>query len=181
MSEELEVLKDVAQRLDDLGIPYMLTGSFAANFYTVPRMTRDIDLVVELDAPHVPPFAREFKREFYCDDEMINVAVRQKSLFNLIHNRSMLKIDFIIRKDAAYRKMEFSRRKIIEVGGHTLWVVSPEDLILSKLAWAKDSSSEMQLRDVRNLLAGVPTLDKLYLEQWVKTLDLNDIYKQATV
>lgn len=63
MSEELEVLKDVAHRSDDLGIPYMLTGSFSANFYAVPRMTRHIDLVVELDAPHVPPFARESHRK----------------------------------------------------------------------------------------------------------------------
>lgn len=181
MSEELEVLKDVVRRLDDLGIPYMLTGSFAANFYTVPRMTRDIDLVVELDAGHVPPFAREFEREFYCDDQMINGAVRQKSLFNLVHHHSMLKIDFIIRKDAAYRKMEFSRRKLIEVGGQKLWVVSPEDLILSKLVWAKDSLSDMQLRDVRNLLAGVPTLDKLYLEEWVRALGLSDIYKRVPV
>lgn len=180
MSEELEVLKDVTRRLEDLGIPYMLTGSFAANIYTVPRMTRDIDLVIELDAPHVPSFSREFEREFYCDGEMISAAVRQKSLFNLIHNRSMLKIDFIIRKDAVYRKTEFARRQVIEIGGQKLWIVSPEDLILSKLTWAKDSSSDLQLRDIRNLLLGVPHLDKTYLEQWIVTLELSEIYKQAT-
>ncbi|HEV8672743.1 MAG TPA: hypothetical protein VGX21_01745 [Methylomirabilota bacterium] len=48
MSEELEVLKSVARRLDDLGIPYMVTGSMATSYYAVPRMTRDIDIVVEL-------------------------------------------------------------------------------------------------------------------------------------
>ncbi|MBL8022657.1 MAG: hypothetical protein JNK54_00040 [Elusimicrobia bacterium] len=180
MSEELEVLKDVARRLEDLGIPYMLTGSFAANIYTVPRMTRDIDLVIELDASHVLPFAQEFEREFYCDGEMIHAAVRQKSLFNLIHNRSMLKIDFIIRKDADYRKTEFSRRRSIDIGSEKLWIVSPEDLILSKLIWAKDSLSELQLRDIRNLLLGVPHLDQTYLEQWIVTLSLSDIFKKAT-
>ncbi|MGZ8467524.1 MAG: hypothetical protein ACXWXT_18420, partial [Candidatus Binatia bacterium] len=48
MSEELEVLKQVTQRLDRTKIAYMVTGSIATNFYTVPRMTRDIDIVVEL-------------------------------------------------------------------------------------------------------------------------------------
>ena len=44
MSEELEVLKTVTSRLEGAGISYMLTGSMAANFYTVPRLTRDIDM-----------------------------------------------------------------------------------------------------------------------------------------
>jgi hypothetical protein len=48
LTEELEVLRIVAERLEPAGIPYMLTGSMAANYYAVPRMTRDIDLVVEL-------------------------------------------------------------------------------------------------------------------------------------
>ncbi len=48
MTEELEVLTMIAERLEAAGIPYMVIGSFAANYYAVPRMTRDIDLVVEL-------------------------------------------------------------------------------------------------------------------------------------
>lgn len=48
MSDELDVLKSVTAQLEGAGIAYMVTGSMAANFYTVPRMTRDIDLVIEL-------------------------------------------------------------------------------------------------------------------------------------
>ena len=50
MTEELEVLTIVAGRLEAVWIAYMVTGSFAANYYAVPRMTRDINLVVELPA-----------------------------------------------------------------------------------------------------------------------------------
>ena len=57
MSEELEVLKTVTQRLADASIPYMVTGSIAANFYTVPRMTRDIDIVVELSERDIGCFS----------------------------------------------------------------------------------------------------------------------------
>jgi hypothetical protein len=110
MSEELEVLYDVVRRLEGLGVPYMLTGSFAANIYAVPRMTRDIDLVIELDAAQVPRFAREFENDYYCDGNMVGEAVRERKMFNLIHNHALLKIDFIIRKEADYRKAEFARR-----------------------------------------------------------------------
>ena len=62
MSEELEVLKEVARRLDDAGIPYMVTGSIAANFYTVPRMTGDIDIVVELSERDIGRFIPLFEK-----------------------------------------------------------------------------------------------------------------------
>ena len=55
LSEELDVLKTVTRRLGDAGIPYMVTGSIAMNFYAVPRMTRDIDIVVELEISDTDP------------------------------------------------------------------------------------------------------------------------------
>jgi hypothetical protein len=48
MTNELDILKQVCQGLEQANIPYMLTGSLAANFYTVPRMTRDIDIIIEI-------------------------------------------------------------------------------------------------------------------------------------
>jgi len=47
----------------------------------------------------------------------------------------------------------------VTVDDQDLYVVSPEDLILSKLEWAKDSRSEVQLNDVRNLLKDVKPLN----------------------
>lgn len=49
METELDILRDVSERLESAGIEYMLTGSVAMNYYAQPRMTRDIDLVVALD------------------------------------------------------------------------------------------------------------------------------------
>jgi hypothetical protein len=46
---ELAVLRDVSKRLDEAAIPYMLTGALTMSFYTTPRMTRDIDVVAELE------------------------------------------------------------------------------------------------------------------------------------
>ena len=177
MSEELEVLKLVTQRLSGIGIPYMVTGSMAANFYAVPRMTRDIDLVVELREQDAD---RVIEDQFYVDREMVQRAVRERSMFNLIHITYVIKVDLVVRKESDYRREEFSRRKAVSVEGHPFFIVAPEDLILSKLAWAKDSRSEIQLNDVRNLLASVQDLDRDYLGRWAARLSVESLYREVS-
>ena len=60
-----------------------------------------------------------------------------------------------------------------------MWLISLEDLILAKLLWAKDSLSELQLKDVRNLMRTSPHLEKEYLENWVGQLGLEPVYQKA--
>ena len=74
-------------------------------------------------------------------------------MFNLMHLDSAIKVDLIVRKNSEYRHAEFERRKSVEFAGISTWITSREDLILSKLVWARDTNSEMQLRDVRTLIA----------------------------
>jgi hypothetical protein len=176
MSEELEVVKEVVQRLDKGGIAYMITGSTAANFYTVPRMTRDIDIVVELLERDVERFIQLFQNDYYLESETVRGAVKNKGMFNLIHDHYIIKIDFVVRKDSPYRAREFSRRKKVAVDDQDLYLVSPEDLILSK---AKDSHSEVQLNDVRNLLKDVKGLNRRYLTRWAKALGVQALYREV--
>ena len=180
MSEELEVLTEAARRLEKAGIPYMITGSIAANFYTVPRMTRDIDIVVELFEQDIGRFIPLFENDYYLEPQTVGEAVRNKGMFNLIHDQYIVKIDFVVRKDTPYRRREFSRRRKITVENQDLFVVSPEDLILSKLDWAKDSRSEVQLNDVRNLLKSVRGLNRSYLARWAKALGIESLYSEVS-
>lgn len=179
MSEELEVLKTVARRLEHLGIAYMVTGSMAVNYYAVPRMTRDIDMVVELSPGDADRLSEAFEADFYVDQEAVRQAIAEHGTVNLIHAASVLKVDFVVRKDSAYRHEEFSRRRRIRVDDQELWVVTPEDLILSKLDWARQTRSEVQLADVRNLLASVPGLDEAYLAHWTDRLGLVALYGEV--
>ena len=137
VSEELEVLKEVARRLEEAGIAYMITGSTAASFYAVPRMTRDIDIVVELSGQDVNRLVEIFAEDFYIERQAVEEAVKRKGMFNLIHTEYVIKVDFVVRKDSPYRRKEFSRRKRVPVDNQFVFVVAPEDLILSKLEWAK--------------------------------------------
>ena len=180
VSEELEVLKDVARRLEGANIAYMVTGSIATNFYTVPRMTRDIDIVVELAEEDLGRFILLFEVDFYLDPQTVRDAVKSKGMFNLIQNEQVVKVDFIVRKDSRYRRREFSRRKKISIDEGNLYLVAPEDLILSKLEWAKDSRSEMQLSDVSNLLKSVKPLNRRYMARWAKELGIETFYREVS-
>jgi len=179
MSDELEVLKILADRLEQAGINYMVSGSIAANYYTIPRMTRDIDVVIELDEGGIDKFVSLFEDDFYTDRTMIADEIARQGMFNLIHNQYVVKIDFIVKKSSAYQQEAFSRRKKVLVAQCPVWFVTAEDLVIAKLAWAQESHSEMQLKDVMNLIATVDNLDMKYIEAWVRELSLDQIYKEA--
>ncbi|PYM16184.1 MAG: hypothetical protein DMD81_13190 [Candidatus Rokuibacteriota bacterium] len=89
-----------------------------------------------------------------------------------------MKVDFVVRKDTEYRRTEFARRRRVALEGHSFFVVAPEDLIISKLDWARDSRSEVQLMDVRNLIRALPALDWSYLERWTASLGLEALYRE---
>lgn len=60
-----------------------------------------------------------------------------------------------------------------------LWIVTPEDLILSKLEWTRDRVSTTQMNDIKNLFISVENLDLNYIISWVQKLDLNEIYQKV--
>lgn len=168
MVTELDVLAIVGDRLTANGVAFMLTGSFAMAHYTTPRMTRDIDIVVALGLSDVDRIVAAFTGDFYIDADDARAAVRAERLFNLMHYGSGVKVDLIVRKSSEYRALEFGRRLRVALGAIETWIVSREDLILSKLVWASDSASELQRRDVRQLLGG--PVDVEYLRKWAAVL-----------
>lgn len=146
MKNELDIVRDVSTKLESAGIAYMLTGSMAMNYYAQPRMTRDIDLVVAIVPGDIDSIVRLFHPDYYISRDAVSESIAQESLFNLIHQESVIKVDCIVRKSNSYRRAEFEGRQRIAIEDFSIWITSKEDLIISKLAWAKDSHSEVQLR-----------------------------------
>jgi hypothetical protein len=177
MLGELDVLKIVSDRLEAANVAFMLTGSFAMAYYGQPRMTRDLDLVVSLGEADVDRVVAALSPDFYIDKDDVLAAVRSERLFNLMHNASGIKIDLIVRKRGEYRQLEFSRRRRVVLDSVATWIVSREDLILSKLVWAQESQSELQLRDVRSLMD--ESVDRVYLERWARELGVEDTLETA--
>ena len=177
MSEELEVLKIVTGRLERADIGYMVTGSMALNYYALPRMTRDIDLMVELSAQDAQRIVDLFREDFHVDGEAVSQAIERREAFNVIEMTRVVKADFVVRKESVYRRTEFMRKRRVSVDGHELFIVAPEDLVISKLDWARDTRSETQLGDVRSILTSVRDLDHAYLAEWIAHLGLDALYR----
>jgi hypothetical protein len=177
VDEQRAFLFEIARRLDGAGIPYMLTGSLALAAYAIPRMTRDIDIVVEIRPTDADRLVALFEKDCHIELGAVRRAAAERDMFNVIHDTWITKADFIVRKDEPYRKTEFDRRRTIDVEGTGLWVVAPEDLILSKLCWSRASPSERQQDDVRHLLA-VENLDWAYLDRWARDLGVGEALRR---
>lgn len=177
MLNELDIVRDVSARLEQGRLAYMLTGSMAMNYYAQPRMTRDIDLVVALSAQDTDTIVRLFTPDYYVSREAVSSSIAHESLFNLIHQESVIKVDCIVRKNTLYRLAEFERRQRITIEDFSTWIASKEDLIISKLWWAKDSHSELQLRDVKNLAS--TGCDTVYVERWTNELGLQNLWQEC--
>jgi nucleotidyltransferase AbiEii toxin of type IV toxin-antitoxin system len=179
VSEQLDVLKLVVQRLQRADIAYMISGSIALNYYAQPRLTRDIDIVIALRLEDAERVTNLFAEDFYVDADAVRNAIIQLGTFNIIHYDHVVKVDCIVRKDTPYRQEEFARRIAVEIEGVTMWLVTAEDLLLSKLVWATESHSEMQLQDVRSLLRSVADLDWMYIERWANTLTVGELLREV--
>jgi hypothetical protein len=96
-------------------------------------------------------------------------------MFNIIDHRTGFKADFVVLKDDAFRQKEFNRRLLSDFHGNPIWVVTPEDLLLSKLIWIQDYQSSIQMEDIRQL-AALPHLDIEYVQNWVHSLQLRTFH-----
>jgi len=170
--EQLTVLARVLDILRSLGIDHMVSGSIAGSYYAQPRMTRDIDLVIDLRPASAPALAAALAPEFYCDAGALERAASRRSMTNAIHDGTLLKIDFIVRKDDPYHREEFARRVARQLGAVTADVVTAEDLIIAKLLWLQQSGSPVQRLDVGHLVRDVAGLDWPYVERWAVTLGI---------
>jgi hypothetical protein len=167
------LLGHVAGLLEIAGVPYMVAGSFASAFYSTPRTTLDVDIVIDPRPASLEAFVSSLDSvRFYVDDEVARDALRRRSMFNIIDSDTGWKVDLIIRKARAFSVEEMARRRPVQLFGASVYVASPEDVVVSKLEWAKASGSERQLRDVAEVLAGQPELDTAYIERWVDELGL---------
>jgi hypothetical protein len=124
---EIDIVRDISARFERAQIPYMLTGSMAMNYYAQPRMTRDIDVVIEIRPEDVERFAALFQPDYYVNTENIRESLAHESIFNLIHHQSVIKVDCIIRKSSEYRRVELGRRQRIAIREFTTCIVSKED------------------------------------------------------
>jgi hypothetical protein len=168
----LELFKYIFENLEKHKFDYLLSGSYALNLYTTPRSTRDIDIVVDVNETRIDNFLEIFSHEFYYNRAAILKEIQRKRMFNIIYEPEAFKLDFIIKKNDELSDEQFRRKKYIKINGFKAWAITPEDLILAKLQWIQQTGTPFQMRDINELLE-IGNLDKNYIMEWCKKLNLN--------
>lgn len=162
--------------LNNLNIPYMITGAVAAVIYGEPRFTRDLDLVIDLRPGDAGRLASAFPSDaFYVPPLEVVEEEAARPLhghFNLIHHDTALKADCYVVGTDPLHEWAITRRSRQDVAGVPVWVAPMEYVILRKLEWHRDSGSARHLDDVRAMLRVSGGVDHAGLGAWIARLGL---------
>ena len=178
--ELYELLEHVVLTFERLQIPYLITGSVAAMAYGEPRLTNDIDLVAAIETKHIAAMVAAFPApSFYLSDEAIRAAIAAQTQFNIIHPTSGLKIDVMVRKDTPFDRSRFARARTLRPSeSYPAAFASAEDVIIKKMEFYKEGGSEKHLRDITGMLKmSDKVIDRTYIQNWAKTLNLTEIWE----
>jgi len=178
------VLEQLTEVLDKLNIAYVIGGSMASSAYGAVRFTQDADITVEPVGLIAEKLFDVLKDDFYISKEAMFEALKNRSSFNVIHFATAFKIDIFIRAENEFQRQMLVRSRKMRLGASNKEVsfVSPEDIILLKLDWYRQSeyASQRQWSDVQGVLAAqAALLDFEYLKNWAGKLGLTELLTRA--
>jgi hypothetical protein len=157
----------------------MVCGSYGSAIHGLPRATHAIDIVIAPTPSQLEDFLARLSNDDYVSPEAARAALQSRRMFNVIDTLSGDKVDLIVCKDRPFSAEELSRRMQVTYAGISLWVASPEDVILSKLEWARAGDSERQFRDALTVaIAQAGRLDLEYLGRWATRLGVPDLLER---
>ena len=181
----IEALNKVIECFSELEIAYYIGGSVASSAYGVARATMDVDLVAHLEMSQVNRLVRGLEADDYVSPEMIKDAIHRRASFNLIHLKTMVKIDVFIAKNQPYDSQALARRRpdtLDEESSRSFYLSSPEDTVLSKLQWYERGGriSDQQWKDIIGVLKVQSSrLDFEYLKYWASKLNLSELLNRS--
>lgn len=185
MTDDVRIALLVIGVLNDLGVPYLITGSMASSVHGDSRSTLDADLVVDMDKSKVDQFVVALEEDFYVAREAVHSAILQRTSFKLIHFESGFKVDIFVPKNRNFDKQQLANRIEVAISmepEHRAFVASAEDTILAKLEWYQlgGQISDRQWNDILGIMRMKGgALNKDYLLESATELGVSDLLKRA--
>jgi hypothetical protein len=182
--QEADLFGIFLRRLNDSCIQYMVTGSVASIIYGEPRLTHDIDVVLELHSDQVSFFVQVFSgNEFYHPPlEVIQTEIRRETRghFNLIHHDTGFKADIYPIGDDQLHKWAMQHRRCIDFQDMKIWVAPPEYVILRKLEFYEEGHSQKHIRDIEAMVRiSREIIDTDVLRTKALQMGLYDLFSQV--
>ncbi len=139
----------VIEALDAMGLDYVVVGSYASNSYGVERATRDADLVVEFADASPAELFRRLRPAIRFDPQMSFETVTMTRRFVASVEGTPFEIELFQLGDDPHDQERFRRRRGIETEGRRMYILTAEDVIVTKLRWARPKDREDVGRDRR--------------------------------
>jgi len=175
----IDVFRDTVCKLVEIlhqhQISFHLTGGITSIAFGEPRLTQDVDIVIDNAA--VADRLEEFlvslqESDFQYSDESIRGAVAGRKMFQLLDSVETLKLDIYPRE---LIPGELGRSVTIEVfEGLRLPIVSHVDAAVSKLAWISRGSHKSR-RDVKQLWRVADDQQQQAIQELAAGLELSDL------
>jgi hypothetical protein len=161
----------VIEVLESLDIPYMVVGGFAAIFYGEPRLTIDVDIIIDMHREHIRPFVDAFPiPDYYISEEGVRDSLWRRYPFNVVQPTTGAKVDLVPLPRDPFTRAAFQRRQrmVYDEAGRSAAFITPEDIVVAKLVAYRETGSDKHLRDARGVL----------VTQWGE-LDLEVIHRSV--
>lgn len=183
---EVRVLVELIKRFNQLGLDYVLGGSFASGTWGQPRYTNDIDVAVHLSPQQVPALVEAFGNTFMVSESEFLEALESSEEYRsaqLLHFEELFKVDVFLPKPSAYADSVRSRAREVTVAGYLKCrCLSPEDTVIHKLRWYQlgNRVSDRQWNDIVQVIeVQGHHLDRDYVRQWARHFDLLELAEEA--
>lgn len=174
----------IGAAFDALGVRWAIGGSVASSVHGEPRATNDVDVVAALDEAQARELTRLLGPDFYADPDMAAEAARKRRSFNVVDQRSFIKVDVFVpsRGPLGDGQLQRAIRVDLVAASSPLPVLGPEDVVLPKLAWYRlgGEVSDRHWRDIVTVLrTSAPDVDDTYLDAVASTEGLDALLRRA--
>jgi len=174
-----EALLDVIDALEACGVPYMLVGSFASNFYGIGRSTKDVDFVLQLDEKSVSDVLKELGPQFRLDSQVSFETVTGTMRWAIDVVALPFRIEFFLLSRDPHDQERFRRRRCAKIAGRDTYLPTPEDVIITKLRWSRQGERPKDRDDVRNVIAVQgDRIDWDYVGRWCERHETGELLKK---
>jgi hypothetical protein len=162
-----EIVRTVLSALEQTGISYVLVGSFASNVYGILRATKDADFVIQTAPGQFGEFMKLLGSNFVRDPQIQFETVTGTKKIVVAEKDSGFEIEFFELSKDPHDQSRFARRRRFELLGRDVWILTPEDVLVTKLNWLHRANRGKDLLDVENVIAVQgDALDWSYIEHW---------------
>ncbi len=181
--ESERIALELIDVLQAMKIPYMIVGSLSSNAYGIARSTHDADFVVELGSASVNDIVERLGAGYTFDRQMSFESITGTLRYRIRHEQAAFTLELFLLSEDAHDRERFKRRRIEQVAERSVYLPTPEDVLITKLRWSKRGARQKDVDDIRSVLRvqTAVNLDLPYIRNWCDQHDTRELFEKLLI